>query len=320
MARDMPPDLRDLADLQRGVITRRQAKSAGLSDDAIRARLGNGAWQRLHAGVYATSGGSPGRQATLWAAVLRSGPGAILSHHTAAELDRLVDRPAPLVHVTIPANRRVRRMPGIVLHIRLDPDLARHPTRLPPRTRIEETVLDLADGCDDSWDAIGWITAALGRRLTTASLLREALGQRPRFRWRARVTQVLTPDMAGIHSALEYGYARDVERPHGLPPGVRQARVRRGSVSEYRDVLYEEFALAVELDGRIAHPDDTLWRDIHRDNAAAARGVITLRYGYREVTTRPCQVAMEVAEALRLRGWRGRLRPCSPQCQTRAVS
>jgi hypothetical protein len=61
-------------------------------------------------------------------------------------------------------------------------------------------------------------------------------------------------------------------------------------------VLYEQYAVAVELDGRAAHPGDLRWRDIRRDNAAAADGVITLRYGWLDVSQRPCLVAAQVTE------------------------
>jgi hypothetical protein len=315
MPYELAARLRDLADCQGGVITRSQALSAGLSRDMIVSRLGSGRWQPLHTGVYAVFSGQPDRQAILWAAVLRAGRGAALSYQTAAELDRLADRPSAAVHVTIPAERRIAGIRGVVIHRSLDAERATHPSRLPPRTRVEETVLDLADVSEGFWDAIGWVTAALGRRLTTQGKLSDALGRRARLRWRDDVTSVLSPDLAGVHSALEYRYVRDVERPHGLPKARRQAHVRRdNNAAEYRDVLYDEYALAVELDGRIAHPGDTRWLDIRRDNAAAIDGVATLRYGYRELAFRPCLVAQEVGDVLRLRGWPGSARPCSRDC------
>jgi hypothetical protein len=39
---------------------------------------------------------------------------------------------------------------------------------------------------------------------------------------------LLSPDLAGLMSALERRYQRHVERPHGLPAGIRQARARTG--------------------------------------------------------------------------------------------
>jgi hypothetical protein len=97
-----------------------------------------------------------------------------------------------------------------------------------------------------------------------------------------------------------------------LPQAVRQARVLRGTRAEYRDVLYQAFGVAVELDGVAAHPGDLRWRDIRRDNAAVADRVITLRYGWADVTERRCQVAAQVADVLRRRGWNGSVCRCSP--------
>jgi very-short-patch-repair endonuclease len=310
----LPSLLRDLADLQRGVISRGQALSAGLSSGLIESRLTRGRWQRLHTGVYAVFTGHPHRDAVLWAAVLRAGQGAALSYQTAAELDGLLDKPASLIHVTVPASRRVTPARGIVVHARLGAEDAVHPVRLPPRTRLEETVLDLCDGCGDLDNAIGWLTSALGRRLTNQERLFEAMARRGRIRWRSDLDLMLRPEMTGVHSVLEYRYVRDVERAHRLPTGKRQARVTRERQREYRDVLYDEFALTVELDGNLAHQSDRRWLDIRRDNAAAAGGLITLRYGYRDVRVTPCLVAAQIGQVLRLRGWTGMPHPCSPGC------
>jgi very-short-patch-repair endonuclease len=317
MTNGLPSSLSDLADSQRGVITRSQALSAGMSKDLIASRLDGGRWQRLHTGVYAVFSGPVDREAKLWAAVLRAGEGAALSHETAAELDRLTDRPSSTIHVTIPSSRRVMPIRGVVLHARLDAEVATHPSRLPPRLRIEETALDLADQCGDAWNAVGWISSALGRRLTTQDRLRETMSKRSRIRWRNDLAVLLSPDLAGVHSVLEFRYVRDVERRHGLPKGKRQVRVVQNATTAYRDVLYEEFALIVELDGRAAHPGDTRWQDIWRDNAAAADGASTLRYGYRELTARACLVASQVSEALTCRGWQGSARQCSVACAVR---
>jgi very-short-patch-repair endonuclease len=314
MTYDVPVSLRELAVLQRGVICRTQVLSAGLSTQFIHCRIERGRWQRLHRGVYATFTGPADRQATLWAVVLRTGPGSALSYQTAAELDGLIDRPSPLIHVTIPPSRRVSSIGGVVIHVKLDAKRARHPARLPPRTRLQETVLDLADSCDDVIEAIDWVTRALGRRLTSQDQLRRALLERSRHRWRLDIDTILSPGLAGIHSALEYRYFRYVERPHRLPKGARQYRVVQGARTAYRDVVYDEFALVVELDGRVAHPGDTRWSDVWRDNAAAAGGLITLRYGYRDLTANPCLVAAQVSEVLSLRGWATPPRRCSADC------
>jgi hypothetical protein len=65
----------ELAAGQAGILTRRQARTAGLSDSAIDAQVEAHRWQRLQPGILATFSGMPGREAQLWAAVLAAGPG-----------------------------------------------------------------------------------------------------------------------------------------------------------------------------------------------------------------------------------------------------
>jgi hypothetical protein len=313
MIKSISADLAALIERQCGVVTARQAVEAGLTIDQVTARLRFGRWRRMHRGVYATFSGEPTRLAELWAAVLRAGPGAMLSHQTAAELARLTDKPSDLVHITVPIARRVAMSPGIVIHYSTRAREALHPAKLPPQTRIEETVLDLAGAAKTSDDACGWVTRSLQRGLTTQVGLAHYLEMRQRIRWRDELAELLTLDTAGLHSVLELRYRRDVERPHGLPKGTRQARFRRGDHNEYRDVLYEAYLTAVELDGELAHIGEAWRRDARRDNAAAADGIVTLRYSWFDVTKTPCEVAAEVARVLARRGFAG-ARPCSPKC------
>jgi hypothetical protein len=139
--------------------------------------------------------------------------------------------------------------------------------------------------------------------------------RRTKLRWRADLKELISAAAAGDHSVLEYRYDRDVERAHGLPEPVRQAPFagpggRRGR----RDRLYREYAVVVELDGQLAHPAEAQWRDKARDNAAAADGMQSLRYGWADVRQRPCAIAAEVAKVLKRQGWDGWPRPCSPAC------
>jgi hypothetical protein len=294
------------------VVTTRQAVEAGLTVDQITAKVKFGRWRRMYRGVYATFSGEPTRLSRLWAAVLCAGPGAMLSHQTAAEVALLADRPGELIHVTVPSTRRVAKTPGIVVHYSARARDASHPARLPPQTRVEETVLDLANAAQTFDDACGWVTRSLQRGLTTQAGLAHYLELRPKIRWRSELAELLTLNAAGLHSVLEARYRRDVERPHGLPNGTRQARFRRSDHNEYRDVLYEAYQTAVELDGELAHIGEAR-RDSRRDNAAAADGITTLRYSWFDVTKSPCQVAAEVARVLARRGFTGE-RPCSPSC------
>jgi hypothetical protein len=280
---------------------------------SVTAKIRSGRWQRMHRGVYATFSGEPPRIAVLWAAVLSAGPGAMLSYRTAAEIAGLSGKASQLIHVTVPAERRVSRTPGIIVHRSARAGQAVHPALLPPQTRVEETLLDLAGTAASLDTAIGWVTTGLGRRLTTQAKLGQALELRGKMRWRPELAELLSRDAAGINSVLEWRYHHNVELPHHLPSGSRQVLAVVNGVHQYRDRLYELYKLVVELDGQLAHPAETRWADANRDNAAAAEGLITLRYGWLAVTQTPCLVAAQVASVLAARGYAG-ARPCSPGC------
>jgi len=294
-------------------MSRQQLLAAGLTAQMITTRLERGRWQMLYRGVYAVFNGPPPRAAWLWAAVLRAGPGALLSHLTAAELHGLIDTPAEAIFVTVPSTRRIRT-PGIIVRMSGRVGEARQPGREPPRTSVEETVFDLIELALNFDDACGWITRAVGRRLSTEKKLRAAMSARKKMRWRAELGDVLAAAADGIHSVLEYRYLRDVERAHGLPRSRHQVRVVIDGKAAYRDAYYDEYQLAVELDGRLAHPDDERWRDNQRDNQAGARGIQTTRYGWRDVYGHACETALLQAQILRQRGWTGTPRPCSGRC------
>ena len=250
--------------------------------------------------------------------MLCAGPGAVLSHETAAEIHHLTDKPSSKIHLSVPAQRnpgRLRPIRGVVIHRSrcLVPEW-QPPWQL-PRTTVEDTVLDLIAAARSFDDAYGWISAAVGRRLTTPpELLGKALAARPRMRWRAWVAGAMQDAADGVHSPLERNYVHGVERAHSLPKARRQARRRHGSGNRYLDNLYEEYALCVELDGVAAHPEEGRWRDTHRDNANLVQGTDTLRYGWPDTTEHRCRTAAEIGAVLRSRGWTGTLRPCGPGC------
>jgi len=297
--------------VQEPVLTRKQALQAGISVEVIRRHVAAGRWQRVVPGVFVTFSGPIPRDAYLSALVLHAGAGAALSHHMAAELHRLVDERSAAVHVTVPVARRINRVDGMVVHRSGRVAGATHPALWPPRTRLDDTVVDLTQWTPSLKDAIGWIAAACGRQLTTAGRLRAAFAARPKVRWRRELGRVLADVEDGCHSVLEVRYCADVERAHGLPAARRQVPV--GTLRE--DVEYEEFALVVELDGQLAHPAEGLVHDRRRDNAAVERGRRTVRYGWAEVAGDPCAVAAQVARLLAAAGWTGRPHPCRrPDC------
>lgn len=327
---------------QAGVVTRAQVRAAGLSDAALRYQVLSGRWQRVYPAIYATFTGRLPRESRWWAAVLYGGDSAVLSHQTAAEAAGLIDGPQPssgsggsggrggsygassgsgdpcdepVIHITVPKSRKVRPQAGLRIHRSGRVQLAKHPNRLPPQTRVEETILDLTQGERSFERAFGWLTSGCGRRLTTPARLRSVLTQRRRLHWRDELTHALSDVARGCHSPLELRYLRKVERAHALPTGSRQSRGEQDGRRLYRDVHYRQWRTIVELDGKVAHPVENRWRDLHRDNAAVVEGDRVLRYGWQDVLRNPCRVAGQVAATLQRAGWPGVPRACGPACQ-----
>jgi predicted transcriptional regulator of viral defense system len=314
---DVPEGIREVAEWQEWVVSRQQLLRSGISSRTITQRLARQRWQQLYRGVYALFTGTPTRSQQLWAAVLRAGPGAALSHFTAAELHKLVKPSVESIHVTIPATRRVVRVEGyprIVVHISHRIEAATQLAREPARTTLEETVLDLTQLARTIDDVVAWITRGINSRSTTEGNLRKALAIRKKVHWRAELDDILQAAGNGVHSPLEYRYYRDVERAHGLPAGRRQVKVTLEGKTAYRDAYYEEYRVVVELDGLEFHPSHNRPEDRHRDVVSSAEGIETCRYGWPEVAGQPCETALWQARVLRRHGWKGSPTSCGPGC------
>jgi very-short-patch-repair endonuclease len=309
----------DLVRFQAGITSRRQSVRKGVSGDAVGRRVRAQRWQRMHRGVYGTFTGKPTREAVLWAAVLRAGKGAMLSHETAAEIQELTNKTSTRIHITVPAESnpaRSRNIRGVVIHrsrhVHPDPQ---PPWQL-PRTTIEDTVLDLVAASETFDEAYSWIAQATGKGHTTPASLRTALTSRKRMRWRAWLVGALDDAAEGVNSALERHYVYGVERAHGLPAAKRQSKQRVGGRTYYLDNDYQAYRLCVELDGQASHPAEERWHDARRDNVnLAASDIPTLRYGWLDCTAHRCETARQVATVLGRRGWsQGTLKPCGPAC------
>jgi hypothetical protein len=280
----------------------------------IKANVRARRWTRLFRGVYATFSGAPSRPSLVWAAVLRAGTGAVLSHHTAAEVQGLIDPSTGPIHVTVPASRAVDRIPGVIVHRSRRLAVSRHPSRALPQTRLEETVLDLTQAASTLDEAMGWLARAVGSRLTTPDRIATAVALRGRVRWRRPLLAALTDVDDGCHSLLELRYLNRVERPHGLPKADRQSPTT-GVRRRYRDVHYRRYRTVVELDGRVAHPEYLKGRDRRRNNAETEAGNQPLTYGWSDVEDWPCESAVQVGAVLHTGGWTGEPHPCGrPDC------
>jgi hypothetical protein len=306
-------DITLLMQEQAGVISRRQVLSCGGDDNLIERRLRRREWARVHPGVFVDHTGPLTWIQRAWAAVLYYWPAA-LSHQSALELAQ-GDPAQPqsgTVHVAIDARRRQRRRPGIHVHRMTHLQDSVQPNRLPPRIAFDVAVLQVASEAVDESAAVAVLADACQSRRTTARRLATRLAGLPRLPRRRLLAGVLTDVASGAFSVLEHRYLVHVERPHGLPCGVRQHRMRQSRGAAYRDVEYRGYRTVVELDGRLGHElTHDRWDDLDRDLDSALAGDTTVRVGWRQVLD-PCRLAGLVGRLLAAQGWTGQLRRCGP--------
>ena len=275
-----------LAARQHGVVTTAQLLALGLGKDGIHSWCRRGRLHRRHRGVFAVGREDLSRPGEWLAAVWACGPGAVLSHWSAAALHGMAEEPDDEVHVTTPAQRRIERRPGLAVHCtrNLGPEDVVTLGRIPV-TRQPRTLLDLAD-------------------IVPYPTLREVADAQRRLDHGAlRAAQVRAPNKAGAPSVarlLDAGrrHTRSVFerrflgfcRTHGLPlPDATNVVLAGHQV----DALYGPERLAVELDGRATHArraqmrEDRLrdadlqvaghrvlrlvWEDLDRDEAPGTR-------------------------------------------------
>ena len=308
-------DLTELAARQAGVVGRAQLLGLGVPRAHVRGELRARRWQRAHPRTYVTFSGPMPFLTRVWAAILYAGGEAVASHETAAYLQGLGDQEPRRLDVTVAHGHRVAERPTLRVRQSRRLHAARHPTRTPPQTRLEDTVLDLTDAARSEIAVVDIVLRACQRRLTTASRLALTARARKRLRWRRLLGEILAEVRHGVRSALESRYLRDVERPHGLPRGSRNHPEGPAGRRRYRDVRYRRWRVVVELDGSAAHPVELRELDDLRDNELLTQeGTQTLRYGWRSVSTLPCETAAQVARLLTANGWAGRLTSCGPGC------
>lgn len=289
-----------LADRQAKTLSREQFLGFGVGDRALSRLVEQRTVTRIARGVYATGAGGWLQQA--WAGVLIGGPQAVLGGLAAAHLHGLVPEAPAQIVVHSPRWRQRDSRWRLVRSPRLGGGE-------PPRTRLAQTVVDVAAELDSD-DLIAVIAEAIGRRRLRPAEVRQVLAATARHPQRRLLSDLLDEVAAGSRSPLEVRYAREVERAHGLPMALRQA----GPLARYQtDAWYAAYGVLVELDGRAYHRGQAALDDMDRDNDHQLVGVTTLRFGWRQVA-RPCRVAAIVARALRARGWTGTPHSC-PRCR-----
>jgi hypothetical protein len=136
-----------IAAAQHGVVGTAQLHRCGLGSAGIRDWVRAGRLHRIHRGVYAVGHLGLGDAGRWMAAVLALGPGAVVSHASAAMLWRMLEPRPGIVHVTVPGPGGRARRQGLRIH-RSSTLRAHHTTHRDgiPVTSPVRTLADLRRG------------------------------------------------------------------------------------------------------------------------------------------------------------------------------
>lgn len=288
------------ASARHGLITRDEARRAGLSDRQIRQRVRSGAWREVRRGVFALAGAPDSPRLHLCAATLWLP--AVGSHRSASWLHGALEDPPHRPEVS--TGRDVSHRSGdIRLHRTAD---------LSPRdiqtidgircTNAIRTCIDMGARMTVD-DLERFIERARHQRLVhlTPLVTRFLQLARPGRDGIATVREVLRrmdPRLEPLESELE-ALLVQILRDHGVEAPVRQHPVTIAGKDFRIDVAYPEHRIAIESDGFADHGHRHAFEDDRvRQNLLALDGWTILRFTWRQICGQPEWVADQVRQAL----------------------
>ena len=277
-----------IAEAQAGVISVHQLRLLGLDKDAIRRRVQSGWLQPMHRGVYAAGHRRPDASHRWFGAVLACGPGAVLSHRSAAARWDVASGGGGMVHVTVPSANGRERHRGVRLHrcagLRAEEATVHHGL---PITVIERTLLDIANLVTPR-QLEKALESAEAQRLVDHDVLSAYAFSGRRGARRLRMAMAAPPTVT--RSVLEDRFLRLCER-HGVPRPLVNHRVGGFEV----DFLWPAERLIVETDGHRHHGTRAAFEeDRRRDAALTVMGFRVVRFTHRQVMKRGAATARTV--------------------------
>jgi hypothetical protein len=285
-----------LAGRQAGRVAAFQLRHLGVGATTAARWIGAGYLHHVLPRVYGVGHVAPSRKADLWEAVLYAGPGAALSHLTAANWRELAEFPGPVIHVSTP--RACVSLPRIAVHgrrARLDREIVDGV----PVTTVAQTVLDVAASTRDLV-LVRKLLAEIEYRTGTLDVdrLRVACGRgRPGSVRLAEALDAYDPQLARTNGRLELGFYAFCERrtQRGVP--LPECNVKVAGVRV--DAYFRAYALVVELDGDGNHRTPAQRRRDRR-NELILRGheIEVVRYDWALVEHEPDLTERDLLAAL----------------------
>jgi very-short-patch-repair endonuclease len=282
--------LNDLLRSHDGVVTLAQARSAGLSQDAINRRVRTGKWTRCSPGVYFADDRPFTDSARVRAAVWGYGHRAVASGLAAAWWLGLTKFAPDVVEVTVPRDSNGRVRSGSRIRRR---DL--HASDIVERNGLNVTALPLT------------VIEASVRRGGGAKLMDAALQRHVELKplWNAHLRnkgRYGSPAARRLLQAADDGTRSAAER---LMVQLLKSAGINGWKANYPVAGYKvDFAfvgpkVAIEVDGLAFHSDaDDFHGDRVRQNAIALAGWQVLRFTWIDLTEYPDRVIATIRHAI----------------------
>lgn len=251
----------DLAEAQHGVVSRGQLLALGMGRGAIADRFARGLLRRVGRGVYAVGHSRQSHRSRWMTAVFSAGPGAVLSHRSAAGLWGLLPPSSIAIEVTRPTKLRSR--PGLRAHrSAILPDEVALVEGIPV-TGVSRMLFDLASVLSQE-RLEGVMNEAEVLGLTDRISVHALLERYPRRPGTVALRTILN-DSEGARGVTR----RELERRFAavlastdLPRPRRNAQLAVAGRFFEVDCLWREQRVIVELDGRFVHGT---WRASERD-------------------------------------------------------
>ncbi|MQA77672.1 MAG: hypothetical protein GEV10_04185 [Streptosporangiales bacterium] len=271
---------------QHGIITRTQARAAGMSPEALRWRTRSGGpWQVLLRCVYACFTGEVTEVQRYQAALLHAGiDDAVLTGRPALRLQGFRDVAEPdLVPVLIPHGRRTGSVPTVTIMRTRRPPTGRPVERLTVAEPVRATV-DACRTARELDDVRGLTMQVLGSRRVGIEALAHELTKGDK-RGTAYLHQALADYGEGVRSVAEAD-ARDRLLRLDLPVPLfnPDLYLPDGTFLARPDAYWPDAALAFEVDSLLHHGDfDGLEHTQRRHARMSAHGVTTMHASPRRI-------------------------------------
>jgi hypothetical protein len=294
-----PAALAGILGRQLDVITRGQARAAGVTDKALRHRLRpGGPWQALLPTVYLAATGTPSRAQQEMAAQLYGGPESVITGPAALPCHRIRAPESRFVDVLVPLGRQRQDAGFARLH-----RTSRMPERMyrfgPLRYALApRAVADTVRGLTSLRDVRAVVADAVQRGTCAVPELAAELAAGPSA-GSALFREALSDVADGIRSAAE-GDLRDLLRKSGLPMPLFNPVIFDGDAFvACPDAWWPELGVAVEVDSHQWHmsPQDHE-RTNERQRRMGSYGIVVLPFTPKQIRSRPGEVLRAIRDAL----------------------